>query len=287
MEVNTNSTPQPENMYDYINGFLMNPSVFIILTIVVVGYIIIFLSLGNNANSMMGSSTTTNSASSSNSSSNIYMIVIIIAVVIVLLLLNGLQYFLGLDVFASLKNIFNGGEPTIDIVVDQSNVPETTVPEIVYKKQVFNIPGNYYGYEDAKSLCTAYGARLANYEEIEDSYQHGGEWCNYGWSEDQMALFPTQKKTYDNLQQIKGHEHDCGRPGINGGYIANPTVKFGVNCFGYKPKITSEEEDMMQTMSPYPKTEKDIAMEKRVDYWKNKLGEIIVSPFNHDTWSRL
>lgn len=284
MEVNTNSTPQPENMYDYINGFLMNPSVFIILTIVVVGYIIVFLSLGNQANSMMSSST---NVTDSTGSSNV-IIAIMIAVVVILLLLNGLQYFMGIDVIASLKNIFNGGEPTIDIVVDQSNVaPVTTVPEILYKKQVFNIPGNYYGYEDAKSLCSAYGARLANYEEVEDSYEHGGEWCNYGWSEDQMALFPTQKKTYDNLQQIKGHEHDCGRPGINGGYIANPAVKFGVNCFGYKPKITSEEEDMMQTMSPYPKTEKDIAMEKRVDYWKDKLGEIIVSPFNHDTWSRL
>ena len=39
---------------------------------------------------------------------------------------------------------------------------------------------------------------------------------------DQMALYPTQKKTYNKLQTIKGHEHDCGRPGINGGYIANP-----------------------------------------------------------------
>jgi hypothetical protein len=31
-----------------------------------------------------------------------------------------------------------------------------------------------------------------------------------------MALFPTQKETWDKLQKIKGHEHDCGRPGING-----------------------------------------------------------------------
>jgi len=288
MEVNTSSTPQPENMYDFINGILMNPSVFIILTIVVLGYIIFFLSLGSGS----GDGSSTNiigdiSASSNKTNSNV-IFAIMIGVVVVLLLLNGLQYFMGLDVIASLKNIFNGGEPTIDIVVDQSAIaPISTVPEILFRKQVFNIPGNYYGYEDAKSLCTAYGARLANYEEIEDSYERGGEWCNYGWSEGQMALYPTQKNTYDNLQNIKGHEHDCGRPGINGGYIANPSVKFGVNCYGYKPKITTEEEEMMQNMTPYPKTAQDIAMEKRVDYWKTKLGEIIVSPFNYNTWSRI
>jgi hypothetical protein len=288
MEVNTSSTPQPENMYAFINGILMNPSVFIILTIVVIGYIIFFLSLGSGG----GSGSSTNiigdiSASANKTNSNV-IFAIMIGVVVVLLLLNGLQYFMGLDVIASLKNIFNGGEPTIDIVVDQTAIaPISTVPEIPYRKQVFNIPGNYYGYEDAKSLCTAYGARLANYEEIEDSYERGGEWCNYGWSEGQMALYPTQKNTFNNLQNIKGHEHDCGRPGINGGYIANPAVKFGVNCYGYKPKITTEEEEMMQNMTPYPKTAQDIAMEKRVDYWKTKLGEIVVSPFNYDTWSRI
>ena len=29
-----------------------------------------------------------------------------------------------------------------------------------------------------------------------------------------------------------GHENDCGRPGVNGGYIANTNAKYGVNCFG-------------------------------------------------------
>ena len=102
-----------------------------------------------------------------------------------------------------------------------------------------------------------------------------------------MALFPTQKNTFNELQKIKGHEHDCGRPGVNGGYIGNPNVKFGVNCFGYKPSITSEEEEMMQNTSPYPKTEKDILLEKKVDYWKNKIDDILVSPFNYNSWSKV
>ena len=31
------------------------------------------------------------------------------------------------------------------------------------------------------------------------------------------------------MQKIEGHEHDCGRPGVNGGYIANPNVNFSRN----------------------------------------------------------
>jgi hypothetical protein len=102
-----------------------------------------------------------------------------------------------------------------------------------------------------------------------------------------MALFPTQKKTFDNLQNIKGHEHDCGRPGVNGGYMSNPKTKFGVNCFGYKPKMTQEEEELMQLNTPYPKTEKDILMEKKIDYWKTKINDILVSPFNYNNWNKI
>lgn len=155
------------------------------------------------------------------------------------------------------------------------------------KEQVFNIPDNIHGYEDAKAVCAAYGARLATYAEVEKSYNEGGEWCNYGWSDEQMALFPTQQKTYDGLQEIKGHEHDCGRPGVNGGYMSNPLLKFGANCYGYKPKITGEEEQLMEVSTPYPKTEQDLLFEKRVDYWKSQINNILVSPFNYNTWSRI
>jgi len=290
MDVNTNSTstPDSQNMYNYMNGILMNPSVFIILALVVIVYIIIFLSLGNSAQT--GASfypdATPGSSVTSGSSTNM-IIIIVIGVLIVLVLFNGFQYFFGVDIMASLSNLFSG-EPQINIVVDQNQgAAPSVVPEIKYIEQVFNIPGNEYGYEDAKTLCSAYGSRLATYDEVEKAYDRGAEWCNYGWSDKQMALFPTQKSTFDQLQTIEGHEHDCGRTGINGGYIANPRVKFGVNCYGYKPKMTQEEEEMMQTNSPYPKTEKDIAMENRVEYWKTKLDEILVSPFNYNTWSRL
>jgi hypothetical protein len=100
-----------------------------------------------------------------------------------------------------------------------------------------------------------------------------------------MALFPTQKDTYDKLQKIPGHEHDCGRPGVNGGYISNDQAKFGVNCYGEKPEITQDEQEIMLTQPPYPVTKKDIAFQHRVDYWKNNLANVLVSPFNGTMWS--
>jgi hypothetical protein len=185
----------------------------------------------------------------------------LISIFIILVLINGLQYFLGIDIIASLKNILTGN-PEIDIQVDTTNLANpnpnsninhtsSTVPQIILKPQVFNIPENDYVYSDAKALCTAYGARLATYKEVEDTYNKGGEWCNYGWSDGQMALFPTQQNTYDKLQKIEGHENDCGRPGVNGGYMKNPEIKFGVNCYGYKPRMTPEEEDLMATRPIY------------------------------------
>jgi hypothetical protein len=152
------------------------------------------------------------------------------------------------------------------------------------KKQVFNVPGNYYNYENAKAICKAYDSDLATYEQLENAYNNGAEWCNYGWSANQMALFPTQLNTYNNLQKIKGHENDCGRPGINGGYIANPKVRFGVNCFGFKPKITKEEDELMKTHTPYPETLQDKEFQNKVDYWKDRVDQILLSPFNYNIW---
>jgi hypothetical protein len=276
------------DMYDFINSLLSNPSVIIILIVVILIYVLLFIYLGESGSSSNSTFSPVATDSSSSSSSSKTIGIMVAAIFIILVTINGLQYFFGVDIVASLKNVLTGN-PEVDITVDTSrkDAAKAPVPEILLKRQVFNIPENTYVYADAKALCTAYGARLATYKEVEEAYNKGGEWCNYGWSDGQMALFPTQQKTFDELQKIEGHENDCGRPGVNGGYISNPTIRFGVNCYGYKPRMTPEEEDLMATQPIYPKTEKDIAMENRVNYWKDKLTEILVSPFNHNTWSKL
>ena len=276
--VNTTTTTDPVNMYNYLNNFILNPTVFIIIFLIIIAYLVFSSSLGND-NFSLGNDYSTGG--------NRLLGFIIIFVLVILILVNAFQYFFSINVTAYVSGLFTP-KTTVDIVVDQNTTYQpSTVPEIKFRKQVFNIPGNYYNYENAKAICTAYGANLATYKQIEEAYDGGAEWCNYGWSQGQMTLFPTQQTTFDRLQTIDGHHHDCGRPGINGGYIANPEVKFGVNCYGYKPKINQEEEDLMKTSSPYPETVKDLAFQKRVDYWKNKVDEILVSPFNNNRWSEL
>jgi len=299
-------------------NILSNPSFIIIVVLVVGAFVLIFSMFDSGSDTSIfgniggpdtkadstifgitelsngtstGTSTGTDLLPSSIFGYSSWFFIFMIIIIILLVIIHGVAYFYGFDIVAKLKDVFSG-KPTVDVTVkppepttrkDALNAP---VPEIIRHRQVFNIPGNEYIYEDAKSLCKAYGSRLATYKEVENAYKEGGEWCNYGWSDDQMALFPTQQQTWENLQKIEGHEHDCGRPGVNGGYIANPLVKYGVNCYGFKPRMNSTEQDLMATEPLYPKTLKDTAMENRVNYWKDKLSEILVSPFNAKTWSR-
>ena len=211
-------------------------------------------------------------------------LVLFLGVFIMLLLLNGMSIFFDTDMKASIKNLLSSS-PEIDVAVS-SDDPESLLTKLKPKEmEVFHIPGNKYGYHDAKALCMSYGGRLATYQEISDAYDNGADWCGYGWSDGQMALFPTQKWKWQNLQSTDGHEHDCGRPGINGGYIENPNVRFGVNCYGYKPDITPEEELQMENSTLYQKTNKEFNFEKKVDFWRSKIPEILIAPFNHNTWS--
>ena len=70
-------------------------------------------------------------------------------------------------------------------------------------KQVFHIPDNKYDYDNAKAICNAYGARLATVKEMQEAYDEGADWCSYGWSDGQMALYPTQYDKWAKLQKIK------------------------------------------------------------------------------------
>ena len=248
--------------------------------VIMILYYVLFSSLGNN-----GGGTSSGSQSGVESGGKRTLEVILWSIFVILLIINGFQYFFNVNVTASIKDIFTD-QPKVDITV-QEPPNESVVPELKLKKEAYNIPDNRFTYDDAKAICMAYGGDLATYNQIEESYNKGGEWCNYGWSDDQMVLFPTQKKTWDKLQTIEGHENDCGRPGVNGGRIDNPQARFGVNCYGYKPIITGAEQNAMQNTPVYPTSMKDINLQKKLDYWKKRVPEFLLSPFNHNSWSIL
>ena len=267
---------------NYWSGINLGLPSVLLFAVVLILFIVLFSSLGKKGNE----SGISDGEGSGNGSSKA-LTIILGGVLVVIVLLNGLQYFFNINLTARLDDLFSEN-PSIDLTVEQPAAPMeeiAPVPEIKIKPQVFHIPGNKYTFDNADALCQAYGAKLANYNEIEQAYKNGGEWCSYGWSEGQMAYFPTQKKTFDYLQGVEGHENDCGRPGINGGYIANPNVRFGANCYGYKPKITEQEQELMENEPLYPRTLRDRQQEKRVDFWRKRVPEILVAPFNRNVWS--
>ena len=269
--------PTWNNYYKYM---AFNPTLVVIIIVIIIIYLMLFGSLGGS----------TINDSESNTGGLKILGIIIASLFLVLLLINGFNYFMNIDIITSIKNFFSK-KPEIDIIVDNEEIPKITgtdiVPEIKYVDQVYHIPGNKYTYNDAQALCQAYGNRLANYKEIEDAYGSGADWCSYGWSENQLALFPTQYDKWEKLQKIKGHKNDCGRPGINGGYIDNPNIKFGVNCYGFKPKMTRLEGELMEYDALYPATQTEVNFNKKVDHWKTRIQDILVSPFNSKHWSRI
>ena len=41
--------------------------------------------------------------------------------------------------------------------------------------EVFNVSNNAYTYDEAKAVCSIYGAELATYDQIEQAYNNGAE----------------------------------------------------------------------------------------------------------------
>jgi hypothetical protein len=145
--------------------------------------------------------------------------------------------------------------------------------------EVFHIDDNQFTYSDAPAVCAAYGAQLATLEQVIDAYDHGAEWCGYGWSAGGFALYPTQKATWQALQGEvdQTRRTACGRPGINGGYF-DPNTKFGVNCFGFKPNGKA-------TFPQPPPGSDPAAFRKAVEGFKKMLNSFNLTPFSRSEWS--
>jgi len=150
-------------------------------------------------------------------------------------------------------------------------------------EEVFNVSNNIYTYEDAPAVCQALDAKLATAKQVQQAYNSGADWCNYGWTNGQLALYPTQKKTFKKLQKLEGHEHDCGIVGVNGGYFQNPDLQFGVNCYGKKPEPSVKEKDMIGYFPDYV-SEKETRLLERVAQIKQNVSELTISPFNSTEW---
>jgi hypothetical protein len=190
----------------------------------------------------------------------------------------GTQYFLGVELTTTLSSLFSKPEVDVDIVNDadrnndndndNNNDSDSDSDSDNGKNkppEAYHINGQF-NYSMARSICKAYDATLATLSQIKDSYQKGGEWCDYGWSEDNMVLYPTQESSWKKYQD--GKKDQCGIPGINGGYNHRLNQRLGVNCYGVKP-----DGKMPLYVSP---------VEKKSTIPKQGT----VSPFNYTAWNQ-
>lgn len=200
----------------------------------------------------------------SNSYSALEYVMLLFFIMVIALL--GTNYFFGIQLTATLNDLFH--KPKVDLDIVQP-VEEQSSSDQSNQSQTFHIKGKF-DYNTSRAVCKAYGAKLATLDQVRDAYHHGGEWCEYGWSEDQMVLYPTQKSSWEKYQETD-HKKQCGIPGINGGYNIRPNQKLGVNCFGKKPDGTVPE------LAVEPEK-----VDEQAAYWQQNLT---ISPFNYTSWS--
>ena len=176
-----------------------------------------------------------------------------------------------------LKNVF--------VKKDSSNSENSRPPEVKKgssiplfgKKEVFHIANQDYTFEQAKCKCESYNSKLATYDQLVDAYNNGAEWCTYGWSNGQKAYYPTQKCNWE--KKSPEDKLKCGNPGLNGGFFADPYLKFGVNCYGKKPKgKVSKLKDPVCNGGNYCELPQNFGA-------SNRLETDEISPFNSDRWN--
>jgi hypothetical protein len=200
-------------------------------------------------------------------------VVAVLALWLVVLLILLVLWYYGFIEMDKLTSIFSP-KPKETPQPQPTPAPATTTPSgPKVGSEVFHVDDSQFTYADAPAVCAAYGAELATLEQIIDAYNSGAEWCSYGWSAGGFALYPTQKGTWQALQAepetVK--RTACGRPGVNGGYF-DPNTKFGVNCYGFKPKGKAE--------LPLPPPGTDNASFRRaVAKFRSMLASFNMTPF--------
>ena len=179
----------------------------------------------------------------------------------------------------------------------QKPMPKTPQPPVIKKnnspglgnllknKEVFHIENQEYTYDQSKCKCASYGGRLATKDEVTNAYNNGANWCSYGWTEGQNAFYPVQKCYYDALSEdddfMENSDKYCGKPGLNGGHFSDSQLKFGVNCYGVKPKGS-----LVKPKDPACYTEnKYFCSLSKNSSASQKLSSDVISPFSDTKWS--
>jgi hypothetical protein len=169
-------------------------------------------------------------------------------------------------------------------------------------KEVYNLGSNIFTYVEAEAVCKAFDGELASHEQLVEAYNKGADWCNYGWSKEQHAFYPTQHATFDKLQKgSPSQQHMCGKPGINGGFFKEKDMRFGANCYGKRPderdidrqylifekNLGNTSESELHPIS-VPEEEHVVSpFEKLVRKYRHEKDELVVLPFSSTQWKEI
>lgn len=256
----------------------------------------------SSVNSAVNSvNTAVNSGKGTVSPTVIVLLVVFLAVFISFAVFwRQIQGFLS-GLFKKVKVALGGTDPVQEIILPDQNVvkppeaPQNNPPSDQQKfvekilpgmKEVFNISSNKYTYYDAEPLCKALGAELATYEQVKQAYAQGADWCNYGWVKGQMAVYPTQQETWEQLQNGSEDQRDaCGRPGINGGFFDNPELQYGVNCYGERPPQKDHDVTDVTSGQGTPLSVGGLDFEKKIAKYRGEASSMGILPWNKKTWS--
>ncbi len=207
---------------------------------------------------------------------------------LIIIAIIGTNYFLGVQITTVLKNLFSKPEINTTILQPLESEPEPNPyppnpepkpyppnpepkpyppnPEPKpppHHPETYHVNGQY-DYSTAKAVCKAYNGKLATLDQIKKAFKKGAEWCDYGWTKNSMVLYPTQKESWKEYQNTND-PHQCGIPGINGGYNDHINQRLGVNCYGVKPHGT-------MPIHPSPVT------------ITKTTPNLPISPFNYTKW---
>ncbi len=252
-----------------------------------------------NSSNITGSSTPSSISIFKNINMKKILIIILILIILglIIYIITTLIHYYNTDCYEKkeLKNYLFDSSNSEVCIQEKAPTPAPPVPLpeerkrllplLEKKEEVFHISNQDYTYEQAKCKCESYGSRLATKAEVTDAYNNGAHWCSYGWTEKQSAYYPVQKCEWDKLieenQRLPPKDRKyCGIPGINGGYFSNPELKFGVNCYGVKPKGKISKEK-----KPYCPPMNFCKLDNNYDA-SHKLASDEIVGFNDEKWNQ-
>lgn len=209
----------------------------------------------------------------------------VVIVLFIIIMTYGDQISMWANIIYNYLYGFVTGSPPVE---PEEAEPPAAPPSILPPtSQVFNVAKNVYSYDDAAPLCKAMGAELASYDNVVSAWKAGADWCNYGWIKGQAAVYPTQLTTFEKMQKMPTPEQRmaCGKVGVNGGHFDNPSLRFGVNCYGVKPTETAKNIDSY--IPSTPTTPEQNRFDKKVSQYKHDSDTIKLYPFRSGgAWSQ-